>query len=113
MLTPPVQAQILFELRNALHDEDDDIVLDDIRELLRTLRDRTDVTYPIATEIETILGKDVSRPEPKEQAPEPQKQAEPPDSEAGTMVLPNATPKKPEVRRDVSIVRLRTNNGKK
>lgn len=113
MLTPPVQAQILFELRNALHDEDDEIVLEDIRDLLKTLRDRTDVTYPIATEIDNILGKDVSRPEPQKQAPEPQEQAKPPDSEAGTMVLPNTTPKKPEVRRDVSIVRLRTNNGKK
>jgi len=55
MLPPPVQAQMLFELRNALHDEDDPTVLDDIRNLLRALRQRTDVTYAIGSEIDTIL----------------------------------------------------------
>ncbi len=55
MLPPPVQAQMLFELRNALHDEDDPTVLDDVRNLLRALRRRTDVTYAIGSEIDTIL----------------------------------------------------------
>jgi class 3 adenylate cyclase len=56
VLTPPVQAQMLFELRSALTEEDDSTVLDDIRKLLDVLRRRKDVTYPIATEIDTILG---------------------------------------------------------
>ena len=34
--------------------------MDDIRTLLGVLRRRTDVTYPIASEIDTILGKDVA-----------------------------------------------------
>ena len=38
---------MLFELRNALHDEDDPAVLNDIHRLLQALRRRTDVTYPI------------------------------------------------------------------
>jgi TIR domain len=43
-LAPPVQAQMLFELRNALIEEEDPTVLDDIAKLLRALRRRTDVT---------------------------------------------------------------------
>ncbi len=46
---------MLFELRNALTEEDDSTVLDDIRTLLGVLRRRSDVTYPVATEIDTIL----------------------------------------------------------
>ena len=56
MLAPPVQAQLLFELRNALHEEEDPTVVDDICKLLRALRRRTDVTYPVATEIDSMLG---------------------------------------------------------
>jgi outer membrane protein assembly factor BamB len=56
MLAPPVQAQLLFELRNALHEEDDPTVVDDICKLLRARRRRTDVTYPVATEIDSMLG---------------------------------------------------------
>jgi hypothetical protein len=56
VLSPPVQGQMLFELRSALVEEDDEIVLDDIRNLLRALRRRNDVTYPIASEIDTLLG---------------------------------------------------------
>jgi outer membrane protein assembly factor BamB len=57
MLAPPVQAQLLFELRNALHEEEDDpTVVDDICNLLRGLRRRADVTYPVATEIDSMLG---------------------------------------------------------
>jgi sugar lactone lactonase YvrE len=56
VLAPPVQGQMLFELRSALAEEDDEIVLDDIRNLLRALRRRNDVTYPIASEIDTLLG---------------------------------------------------------
>jgi class 3 adenylate cyclase len=55
-LPATVQAQMLFELRNALTEEDDATVVDDIRKLLGVLRRRTDVTYPIAREIDTILG---------------------------------------------------------
>jgi serine/threonine kinase PknH len=57
VLAPPAQAQMLFELRNALCEEDDPTVLYDIRKLLRTLRRRADVTYPIANEIDTVLSK--------------------------------------------------------
>ena len=60
VLAPSVQAQMLFELRNALHEEDDSTVVDDIRTLLGVLRRRTDVTYAIASEIDTILGKEVA-----------------------------------------------------
>jgi hypothetical protein len=56
MLAPPVQAQLLFELRNALHEEDSPTVVDDIWKLLSALRRRTDVTYPVATEIDSMLG---------------------------------------------------------
>ena len=55
-LTPPVQAQMLFELRSALNEEDGSTVVDDIRRLLDVLRRRSDVTNPVATEIDTILG---------------------------------------------------------
>ena len=62
VLAPSVQAQMLFELRNALTEEDDPTVLDDIRKLLGVLRRRTDVTYPVASEIDTILGEGVANP---------------------------------------------------
>ena len=55
VLSPPVQAQMLFELRSALSDEDDPIVLNDIRKLLLALRRRIDVTYAIAGEVDTFL----------------------------------------------------------
>ena len=55
---------MLFELRNALHEEDDSTVLDDIRTLLGVLRRRKDVTYPIATEIDTILRDEVADVQP-------------------------------------------------
>ena len=54
-LSPATQAHMLFELRSALTDEDDPIVVDDIRNLLRALRRRADVTYMIANEIDTLL----------------------------------------------------------
>ena len=41
-------------------EEDDSTVVDDIRTLLGVLRRRTDVTYAIASEIDTILGKEVA-----------------------------------------------------
>jgi hypothetical protein len=46
---------MLFELRSALSDEDDPIVLDDIRNLLRALRRRTDTTVMTANEIDGLL----------------------------------------------------------
>jgi hypothetical protein len=55
VLSPPVQAQMLFQLRSALSDEDDPNVLDDIRRLLRALRRRTDVTYTTAGEVDALL----------------------------------------------------------
>jgi class 3 adenylate cyclase len=60
VLTPAVQSQMLFELRCALSEEDDPTVLHDIRKLLGILRRRKDVTYPIASEIDTILSKDTA-----------------------------------------------------
>lgn len=51
------QAAMVFELRTALNDEDDAEVKDDIRELLRTLRARRDVIYPIVREIDSILAR--------------------------------------------------------
>jgi hypothetical protein len=47
--------QMLIELRNALNEEDDETVCNDITDLLRALRKRTDVTYPVASEIDTLL----------------------------------------------------------
>jgi hypothetical protein len=55
VLPPQVQAQMLFELRNAVSEEDDPIVLGDIRRLLLALRRRTDVTYTIAGEVDAFL----------------------------------------------------------
>ena len=55
VLPPPVQAQMLFELRSARSEEDDSIVLDEIRKLLWALRRRTDVTYVIAGEVDALL----------------------------------------------------------
>jgi sugar lactone lactonase YvrE len=55
-LTPPMQAQMLFELRNALHEEHDETAVEDIRRQLAALRRRSDVTYAIASEIDAILG---------------------------------------------------------
>src|SRR5262245_36756420 len=59
-LSPPVQAQMLFELRSAVSDEDEPIVLDDIRKLLLALRRRSDVTYAIAGEVDTFLRSEPS-----------------------------------------------------
>lgn len=55
-LAPGVQAQTLFELRNALNEESDPTVQADIHNLLAVLGRRSDVTYPIAREIQAILG---------------------------------------------------------
>jgi hypothetical protein len=54
-LSANVQMQMLIELRSALNQEDDQTVLDDIRDLLRALRARDDVSYPVANEIDAIL----------------------------------------------------------
>jgi len=55
-LSPQTQMGMVFELREALREEDDDTVRDDIRNLLRALRARTEVTLAIATEIDTVLA---------------------------------------------------------
>jgi hypothetical protein len=59
MLAPPAQVQMLFELRSALSEEDDPIVLDDIRNLLRALRRRADLNWMTASEIDTTLSQGV------------------------------------------------------
>jgi hypothetical protein len=59
-LVPPAQVQMLFELRSALSEEDDPIVVDDIRNLLRALRRRADLNWMTASEIDTILGEGVA-----------------------------------------------------
>ncbi|MDT5012804.1 MAG: hypothetical protein QOH57_4421, partial [Mycobacterium sp.] len=56
ILAPAMQAQMLFELRNALHEEYDQTAREDIRGQLAKLRRRSDVTVPIAAEIDTILA---------------------------------------------------------
>jgi hypothetical protein len=57
-LTFSVQTQTLFELRNALNEEDDPTVLADIRKLLRTMRRRKEVSQSITSDIDAILGRD-------------------------------------------------------
>jgi hypothetical protein len=59
-LSPEAQAAMVLELRAALHDEQDNNVGDDIRELLRALRARRDVTYAIVREIDSILDKEAA-----------------------------------------------------
>lgn len=61
-LRPPAQKQTLFELRTALNDETDEGVREDIRNLLRAMRRRSDVTYSIVGEIDTLLGADPAVP---------------------------------------------------
>jgi TIR domain len=56
VLAPSVQAQMLFELRSAVAEESDPIVLDDIRKLLLALRERADVTYKLAGEVDSFLS---------------------------------------------------------
>jgi predicted small lipoprotein YifL len=46
---------MLFELRRALQDEDDDTVRDDIKRLLGALRRRSEATYGIVTDIDALL----------------------------------------------------------
>jgi TIR domain/FHA domain len=55
-LAHEAQASIIAELRAALDNEDDSEISEEIRELLRTLRERKEVTDSIAREIDTILG---------------------------------------------------------
>ncbi|MDT5091152.1 MAG: hypothetical protein QOH60_515 [Mycobacterium sp.] len=57
VLAPSAQAQLLIELRSALSGEDEEAVLDYIRNLLGALRRRADVTYAVASDLDTILGK--------------------------------------------------------
>jgi sugar lactone lactonase YvrE len=60
ILAPAMQAQMLFELRNALREEYDQTARADIRGQLAKLRRRSDVTVPIAAEIDTILAEKTS-----------------------------------------------------
>jgi hypothetical protein len=54
-LSHDAQASIIAELRDALRTEDDHDVSEEIRELLRILRERKEVTDSIAREIGTVL----------------------------------------------------------
>jgi pSer/pThr/pTyr-binding forkhead associated (FHA) protein len=54
-LTHDAQASVVAELREALRNEDEQDVSEEIRELLRTLRERKEVTDSIAREIDTVL----------------------------------------------------------
>jgi DNA-binding beta-propeller fold protein YncE len=55
-LAPSAQAAMVFELRTALDDENDDTVRSDIRNLLRELGNRPDVTRTIARDIDGAIG---------------------------------------------------------
>jgi hypothetical protein len=79
VLPPQIQAQMLFELRTALSDEDDPVVLDEIRKLLRALRKRTDVTYMIASEVDALLRN------------EPAKTVQAAEGESRVAAVPTAT----------------------
>lgn len=54
-LKSSVQLAILSELREALEDENDESVRRDIREILRALRSRKDVTYSVARDIDALV----------------------------------------------------------
>jgi len=54
-LTHDAQASVVAELREALRSEDDRDVSEEIRELLRTLRERKEVTDSIARQIDSAL----------------------------------------------------------
>jgi TIR domain/FHA domain len=69
-LTHEAQASIIVEVRAALHNEDDSDVSEEIRELLRTLRERKEVTDSITREIDTVLGNS-AEPAPSDQASHP------------------------------------------
>jgi hypothetical protein len=59
-LGPAVQMQVFLDLHGALNEEDNPVVLDDIRRLLKEFRRRKDVTYAIARQIDNALDDDVS-----------------------------------------------------
>jgi pSer/pThr/pTyr-binding forkhead associated (FHA) protein len=67
-LTHDAQESIIVELREALREEDDHDVSEEIRELLRTLRERKEVTDSIALKINTILD---NKPAPSDEASHP------------------------------------------
>jgi hypothetical protein len=46
---------MIYELRGALDDEEDDAVRDDIRRVLRMLSGRPDLTHRSATEVNALL----------------------------------------------------------
>jgi hypothetical protein len=69
-LTRDAQASVIGELREALRNEDDHDVAQEIRELLRTLRERKEVTDAIAREIDTLLD-NPAKPTASEEASHP------------------------------------------
>jgi serine/threonine kinase PknH len=54
-LSPTEQSTMLADLRQALRQEDDESVRDDIRRLLRALRRRSEVTFTTVDEIDELL----------------------------------------------------------
>lgn len=66
-LTHEAQASVIAELREALRNEDDPDISEEIRELLRTLRERKEVIDSIVREIDTILD-NPAKPAPSDEA---------------------------------------------
>jgi hypothetical protein len=74
-ISPMEQARIVLDLRTSLTDEDDETVREDVRKLLGGLRNRSDVTYTTASDIDTLLGEHTPQPA---SAPVPAAPAPPP-----------------------------------
>jgi len=55
-LTPDQQGDFICQCREVLETEDDEGVRDDVRELLRALRHRPDITYRCATAVDHLLA---------------------------------------------------------
>lgn len=55
-LSAPEQVTLLLELSRALQEDGDDSIRDDIRVLLRTLRDRPDVSYAVVSKVDHLLA---------------------------------------------------------
>jgi streptogramin lyase len=70
-ISPTDQVVLLTQLRQALHDEHDESVRTDVRNLLEKLRSRSDVTHTTVTEIDKTLdgGSSPDRPAAVRQRP--------------------------------------------
>ena len=63
-LSPAAQSQLIYELRGALDDEEDDAVRDDIRRVLRMLSARPDLTHRSTIEVNALLQTPAWPPRP-------------------------------------------------